>query len=85
MFAATARELEGYGGYFFNNCFNVEPSEAARSTELAKTLWDYSELMVLRAENRWAEQEAEQAVAYQRKDNMNNAREYVVQEVDVQS
>ena len=42
----------------------MEPSEAAKSIGLAKTLWDYSELMVLRFENRAAEEAAEQTVGY---------------------
>ena len=50
IFAATARELEGYGGYFFNNCFNVDPAPEAKNVETARFVWDISERMVGRAQ-----------------------------------
>lgn len=42
VYCATATELTGVTGVYFNNCFRCEESEAAKNDELAKALWDIS-------------------------------------------
>ena len=49
MYCATAKELHRSGGYYFNNCFKIEPAEMAQNADLAKTLWELSEILILKA------------------------------------
>ncbi|ELU06617.1 hypothetical protein CAPTEDRAFT_150180 [Capitella teleta] len=49
VFCATAQELENFSGYYFNNCFQCQPSGTSLSTELASRLWELSERMVNKA------------------------------------
>lgn len=46
VFCATAKELEGIGGYYFNNCFQCAPAEAALDVEAGRRLWEISRRMV---------------------------------------
>ncbi|KAJ8921164.1 hypothetical protein NQ315_013636 [Exocentrus adspersus] len=46
VYCATAQELLGVTGVYFNNCFQCQESVAARSDELAKVLWDTSVEMI---------------------------------------
>merc|ERR1712226_103239 len=52
VYCATAKELHRSGGYYFNNCFKIEPAKVALSEELAKTLWELSEILILKAKSR---------------------------------
>ena len=42
IYCATSEELEGVGGYYFNNCCACKPSPLAEDEGLAKWLWEYS-------------------------------------------
>ena len=42
IYCATSEELEGVGGYYFNNCCACKPSPLAEDVGLAKRLWEYS-------------------------------------------
>lgn len=42
IYCATASELSGVTGVYFNNCFRCEESAAARDDELAMMLWNLS-------------------------------------------
>ncbi|KAJ8950760.1 hypothetical protein NQ318_011253 [Aromia moschata] len=46
VYCATALELVGVTGVYFNNCFQCQESAAARDDELAKALWDTSMEMI---------------------------------------
>lgn len=46
VFCATAKELEGISGYYFNNCFQCTPAEAALDVEAGRRLWEISKRMV---------------------------------------
>ena len=46
MYAATAPELEGLGGLYFNNCCACPQSAAAEDPERAQRLWELSETLV---------------------------------------
>ncbi|KAF5279773.1 hypothetical protein FQR65_LT15272 [Abscondita terminalis] len=46
VYCATAPELVGVTGSYFNNCCRCEESANAQNDELAKILWDLSEEMV---------------------------------------
>ena len=46
VYCAVAREMDGVGGMYFNNCCRCPPSSAASDDELAKALWDISEKML---------------------------------------
>lgn len=46
VYCATALELAGVTGVYFNNCCRCQESESAQSDELAKALWDVSEGMI---------------------------------------
>ncbi|KAF2881212.1 hypothetical protein ILUMI_24958 [Ignelater luminosus] len=46
VYCATALELAGVTGVYFNNCCRCQESESAQSDELAKALWDVSEEMI---------------------------------------
>lgn len=46
VYCATAPELEGATGLYFNNCCRCEPSKAAQDPELARILWQLSMSMI---------------------------------------
>jgi hypothetical protein len=46
VYCATAPELEGATGLYFNNCCRCEPSKAAQDPELAQILWQLSVSMI---------------------------------------
>ncbi|CAN0390401.1 unnamed protein product [Lampetra planeri] len=46
VYCATAPELQGASGMYFNNCCRCLPSAAAQSEELARDLWELSERIV---------------------------------------
>lgn len=46
IYCATALELVGVTGVYFNNCFQCQESAAARDDELAKALWTTSVEMI---------------------------------------
>ncbi|XP_012274614.1 WW domain-containing oxidoreductase isoform X3 [Orussus abietinus] len=47
VFCATAPELEGATGVYFNNCYRCEPSNAALDPTLATRLWNVSQEMII--------------------------------------
>lgn len=47
VYCATAPELTGVTGVYFNNCFPCQESEKARNDDMAKLLWNVSIDMVL--------------------------------------
>ncbi|XP_014671877.1 PREDICTED: WW domain-containing oxidoreductase-like [Priapulus caudatus] len=49
VYCATATELEGVGGLYFNNCCVCQPSDAALDAQNITELWDLSEMMVKKA------------------------------------
>lgn len=49
VFCATARELEGLGGKYFVNCFEIEPSLESLNQETSSMLWLISKNMVGKA------------------------------------
>jgi hypothetical protein len=46
VYCATANELTGLTGLYFNNNFICEPSKLAQNEPLAKSLWKESERMI---------------------------------------
>lgn len=46
VYCATAPELEGATGLYFNNCCRCEPSKTAQDPELAQVLWQLSTSMI---------------------------------------
>ncbi|KAL6427611.1 hypothetical protein ACFW04_008822 [Cataglyphis niger] len=46
VFCATAPELEGVTGGYFNNCYRCQPSNAALNLTLAEQLWTLSQDMI---------------------------------------
>lgn len=42
VYCATAQELNGVTGMYFNNCYRCEESDAAKDDELAQVLWNIS-------------------------------------------
>ncbi|XP_018352611.1 PREDICTED: WW domain-containing oxidoreductase-like isoform X1 [Trachymyrmex septentrionalis] len=46
IFCATAPELEGVTGSYFNNCCHCQPSNAALNSALATQLWTLSQDMI---------------------------------------
>jgi len=46
IFCATAPELEGVTGSYFNNCCHCQPSNAALDSALAAQLWTLSQDMI---------------------------------------
>ncbi|EFN73055.1 WW domain-containing oxidoreductase [Camponotus floridanus] len=46
VFCATAPELEGVTGGYFNNCYRCQPSNAALNLTLATRLWTFSQDMI---------------------------------------
>ena len=55
VYCATAQELTGLTGVYFNNCYICEPSKLSQNEELAKELWDLSQEMIERhlSDMRW--------------------------------
>lgn len=49
VFCATAVELTGVTGVYFNNCYRCEESVAAQNDELAASLWSVSVEMIKKA------------------------------------
>ncbi|CAK9821593.1 WW domain-containing oxidoreductase [Anthophora retusa] len=47
VFCATAPELEGVTGFYFNNCYRCDPSNAALDPALAARLWSVSQEMII--------------------------------------
>lgn len=43
IYVATANELTGVSGQYFNNCFFCEPGKLAQNNEMVDSLWDISE------------------------------------------
>lgn len=52
VFCATATELEGITGGYFNNCCRCQPSNPALDSNLAAQLWIISQEMILDASKR---------------------------------
>lgn len=48
VFCATADELAGISGQYFNNCFFCEPSKLAQKNEMVDSLWHESKIMLNR-------------------------------------
>lgn len=46
IYCATASELTGFTGQYYNNCYFCQPSQAALNEEMATSLWETSERMV---------------------------------------
>lgn len=46
VYCATALELTGITGQYYNNCFFCEPSKRAQNDEMADGLWAESETIV---------------------------------------
>lgn len=46
VYCATAQELTGLTGVYFNNCYLCEPSKLSQNEELAKELWNLSGTMI---------------------------------------
>lgn len=46
VYCATAAELEGLGGLYFNNCCRCLPSAAAQGQAAAAALWELSDSLV---------------------------------------
>lgn len=49
VYCATAIELTGVTGVYFNNCFKCDESAIAKSDQLSETLWNISIDMIKRA------------------------------------
>ncbi|KOC70667.1 WW domain-containing oxidoreductase [Habropoda laboriosa] len=47
VFCATAPELEGVTGFYFNNCYRCDPSNTALDPTLATRLWSVSQEMII--------------------------------------
>lgn len=46
IYCATAPELNGMSGIYFNNCFICEPSKLSQCPKLAEELWELSEKII---------------------------------------
>eukprot|EP00099_Drosophila_melanogaster_P011420 NP_001285735.1 WW domain containing oxidoreductase, isoform B [Drosophila melanogaster] len=46
IYCATANELTGLSGLYFNNCFFCEPSKLSKSAALQQQLWKLSENLI---------------------------------------
>lgn len=46
VYCATAAELEGLGGMYFNNCCRCLPSAEAHNELTAAALWELSERLI---------------------------------------
>lgn len=49
VFCATALELNGTTGVYFNNCFRCEEGQMAQDDDMASKLWDISCDMIKQA------------------------------------
>ncbi|EDS43677.1 WW domain-containing oxidoreductase [Culex quinquefasciatus] len=48
IYCATAHELNGLTGLYFNNCYVCEPSGTSKSKRMQQSLWELSEQLVER-------------------------------------
>lgn len=48
IYCATATELTGISGQYYNNCFFCTPSTASQDEEMASSLFDISEELIKR-------------------------------------
>lgn len=48
VYCATAPELTGITGQYFNNCFFCEPSKLSQNNEMVESLWKISEEIIER-------------------------------------
>ena len=46
VYCATAKELRGVGGHYFNNCGVCDPSKEAKNPDTAAQLWKLSEQLI---------------------------------------
>uniref|UniRef100_A0A663M0F4 WW domain containing oxidoreductase n=1 Tax=Athene cunicularia TaxID=194338 RepID=A0A663M0F4_ATHCN len=46
VYCATAAELEGLGGMYFNNCCRCLPAQEAQDEATAAALWELSERLI---------------------------------------
>lgn len=46
IYCATANELTGLSGLYFNNCYFCEPSKLSQNEKLQNQLWDVSGDMI---------------------------------------
>jgi len=46
IYCATANELTGLSGLYFNNCYFCDPSKLSKSTTLQQQLWELSERII---------------------------------------
>uniref|UniRef100_A0A1A9UIN7 Uncharacterized protein n=1 Tax=Glossina austeni TaxID=7395 RepID=A0A1A9UIN7_GLOAU len=46
IYCATANELTGLTGLYFNNCYICEPSKISQNEKLQQQLWEISQEMV---------------------------------------
>lgn len=54
IYCATAPELNGFTGLYFNNCYVCDPSGPSKSERMQQSLWTLSEKMVERSVNQEA-------------------------------
>ncbi|XP_065676210.1 WW domain-containing oxidoreductase-like [Hydra vulgaris] len=48
VYCAASLEMEGVGGFYFNNCAGCAPSQLSSNEQLAKELWDFSEKLAFK-------------------------------------
>lgn len=48
VYCATANELTGISGQYYNNCYLCEPSKLSQSESLGLALWEHSEALIER-------------------------------------
>lgn len=53
VYCATATELEGVGGLYFNNCCICQPSDEALNEASITKLWKLSEKMITDRIKQW--------------------------------
>lgn len=53
IYCATAHELTGLSGVYFNNCYVCEPSKLSQKEILSVELWDLSQKMINDAMERY--------------------------------
>lgn len=46
IYCATAPELTGISGQYYNNCYLCEPSKRSQDEQLGRALWSESERMI---------------------------------------
>ena len=51
VYCAASLEMEGIGGFYFNNCAGCAPSQLSLDERLAKELWDFSEKLAYKKIN----------------------------------